>query len=81
MFILMNYYQTFILKFSLWLNLIGWTMTIEPIVLVHGGAGDVAQARELGKVRGVKIAAKKGYRKLMDTDNSMDAVEEAGSKS
>lgn len=53
-------------------------MGIEPVVLVHGGAGDVAQAREFGKVKGVKIAARKGYRKMLDTDNAMDAVEAAG---
>lgn len=48
-----------------------------PTIIVHGGAGDTAQSREFGKVRGVKIAAVRGYDILMETDSAMSAVETA----
>lgn len=50
---------------------------IEPIVLVHGGAGDIPTSREPGKIRGVKLAARMGYMKLIETGSALDAVEEA----
>ena len=50
---------------------------IEPVIIVHGGAGDIPQSREQGKLNGVKEAARCGYRKLIETENAMDAVEEA----
>ena len=50
---------------------------IEPIIIVHGGAGDIPQSRISGKLDGVRVAAKLGYKMLKSTDNAMDAVEEA----
>lgn len=50
---------------------------IEPVIIVHGGAGDIPQSREQGKLDGVKEAARCGYRKLIETGSAMDAVEEA----
>lgn len=51
---------------------------IEPIVLVHGGAGDIPKSRVSGKLRGVRLAAQVGYYKLLKTGSALDAVEEAG---
>lgn len=45
--------------------------------MVHGGAGDIPRERVNGKLLGVKLAAKKGYLKLKQTDCVLDAVEEA----
>lgn len=50
---------------------------MEPIVLVHGGAGDIPESRVPGKMKGVKHATRMGYAKLKATGSVMDAVEEA----
>lgn len=50
---------------------------IEPVVIVHGGAGDIPQSREKGKLDGVREAARCGYSKLIKTRCAMNAVEEA----
>lgn len=50
---------------------------IEPVVLVHGGAGDIPDSRDQGKLDGCKLAANQGYRRLMTTGSVLDAVEEA----
>ncbi|XP_055526704.1 probable isoaspartyl peptidase/L-asparaginase GA20639 isoform X2 [Wyeomyia smithii] len=50
---------------------------LQPIVLVHGGAGDIPFERVDGKLVGVKAAAKIGYHKLQETGCVLDAVEEA----
>lgn len=52
-------------------------MSIEPIVLVHGGAGDIPDSRDHGKLVGCKLATKSGYKKLMSTGSVLEAVEEA----
>lgn len=52
-------------------------MQIEPIVLVHGDAGDIPDSRDHGKLVGCKLATKLGYEKLMATGSVLDAVEEA----
>ncbi|EAT37031.1 AAEL010938-PA [Aedes aegypti] len=51
--------------------------SIEPVVLVHGGAGDIPAERVEGKLVGVKLAAKVGYAKLQESGSVLDAVEEA----
>ncbi|XP_055587956.1 probable isoaspartyl peptidase/L-asparaginase GA20639 [Uranotaenia lowii] len=51
--------------------------SIEPIVLVHGGAGDIPVSRVEGKLVGVKLAANRGYDKLLKTGCVLDAVESA----
>lgn len=50
---------------------------MEPIVLVHGGAGDIVDSRVPGKIAGVKLAATRGYQKLKDGGSVLDAVEAA----
>lgn len=50
---------------------------IEPIVLVHGGAGDIPDSRDNGKHRGTKLAVRLGYGKLLTGGSAIDAVEEA----
>ncbi|XP_053694286.1 probable isoaspartyl peptidase/L-asparaginase GA20639 [Sabethes cyaneus] len=50
---------------------------LEPIILVHGGAGDIPDERVDGKLVGVKLAAKTGFNTLRKTGSVLDAVEEA----
>lgn len=50
---------------------------MEPIVLVHGGAGDIPVSRVKGKVDGSKKAANVGYKALIETGDVLTAVEEA----
>lgn len=50
---------------------------IEPIVLVHGGAGSIAESREYVMFRGTKLAVRLGYLKLEHGGSAVDAVEEA----
>lgn len=50
---------------------------IEPIVLVHGGAGDIPDSRDNGKLIGCKLAVRRGYTKLQASGSVLDAVEEA----
>ncbi|XP_067011061.2 isoaspartyl peptidase/L-asparaginase [Anabrus simplex] len=48
---------------------------IEPVVLVHGGAGDIPDERIQPKLDGVRRAAKAGYKALMAPGgNVLDAV-------
>lgn len=50
---------------------------IEPCCIVHGGAGTIPQSREAGKVKGVKKAARVGYKTLIETESAIQAVEQA----
>ncbi|KAL7028146.1 hypothetical protein ACKWTF_005737 [Chironomus riparius] len=50
---------------------------MEPIVLVHGGAGDIPKSRVQGKLRGVRQAAQIGHYVLNQTLSVLDAVEAA----
>lgn len=50
---------------------------MEPIVIVHGGAGDITEARVPGKITGVKKSVYEGYSKLQNGGNVLDAVEAA----
>ncbi|KAL5277574.1 hypothetical protein ACFFRR_002662 [Megaselia abdita] len=50
---------------------------IEPIVLVHGGAGTIAESSITGKVKGVTLAVRMGYKALQKTGSVLDAVQEA----
>ncbi|EDW85227.1 uncharacterized protein Dwil_GK18410 [Drosophila willistoni] len=49
----------------------------EPTVLVHGGAGDIADAGIPLKKLGVKRAARRGYEALIKSGSVLDAVEGA----
>ncbi|XP_036319188.1 probable isoaspartyl peptidase/L-asparaginase GA20639 [Rhagoletis pomonella] len=65
-------------------NLISNTMT-TPMLLVHGGAGDISDARVPGKTKGMKLALKAGLPLLMpspkcggiEAGSALDAVEAA----
>jgi len=50
---------------------------VEPVVLVHGGAGDIPDSRDNGKHRGTKMAVRLGYNVLLNGGSAIDAVEEA----
>ncbi|XP_049826433.1 isoaspartyl peptidase/L-asparaginase isoform X2 [Aethina tumida] len=50
---------------------------MEPIVLVHGGAGDIPDSRIAMKTIGVKTSAKIGYDVLKKGGTVLDAVEAA----
>jgi L-asparaginase / beta-aspartyl-peptidase len=50
---------------------------IVPCLIVHGGAGTIPASREAGKVKGVKKAARLGYKVLMEGESAIKAVEKA----
>lgn len=50
---------------------------IEPVLIVHGGAGDIPEDRVPAKIKGVKLAATLGYRSLESGGSILDAVEAA----
>lgn len=47
---------------------------MDPIVLVHGGAGDIPKSRVQGKLRGVRQAASIGFYYLGQTGSALEAV-------
>lgn len=47
---------------------------IQPLVLVHGGAGDIPDNRIQGKFDGVRKAASEGYKVLKETGSVLDSV-------
>uniref|UniRef100_A0A182YAW1 Uncharacterized protein n=1 Tax=Anopheles stephensi TaxID=30069 RepID=A0A182YAW1_ANOST len=50
---------------------------VEPVLIVHGGAGTVTEDRFPGKIRGVTLAAKVGYQVLARNGSVLEAVEQA----
>jgi L-asparaginase / beta-aspartyl-peptidase len=50
---------------------------IEPVVLVHGGAGDVPKDLFEVKLAGVRKAAIAGYRTLIASGSGLNAIETA----
>lgn len=46
-------------------------------MLVHGGAGDIPDSRDNGKLVGCKLSARRGYAELLASGSVLDAVEEA----
>lgn len=50
---------------------------MDPIVLVHGGAGDIPRSRVPGKLSGVRQAAQIGFYYLGQTGSALEAVEAA----
>nr|XP_014276481.1 probable isoaspartyl peptidase/L-asparaginase GA20639 isoform X2 [Halyomorpha halys] len=50
---------------------------VRPVLVVHGGAGDIPDSRKQGKFDGVKKAAREGHRVLNETGNVLDAIEAA----
>ncbi|XP_055914190.1 probable isoaspartyl peptidase/L-asparaginase GA20639 [Eupeodes corollae] len=50
---------------------------MKPILLVHGGAGDIPASRVSGKLDGIKKSLRDGFKLLNNGQSSLDAVEEA----
>jgi beta-aspartyl-peptidase (threonine type) len=51
---------------------------INPVILVHGGAGDIPEWRVPLKLHGVRKAARAGYSSLSKVEcSALDAVEAA----
>lgn len=50
---------------------------MEPIIIVHGGAGDIPDIRVPLKIAGVKESVKIGYAILAENGTALDAVEAA----
>lgn len=50
---------------------------MEPIILVHGGAGDIPDERIPAKLAGVKKSVKIGYEILKNGGSALDAAEAA----
>lgn len=50
---------------------------MEPIVLVHGGAGEIPENRVQPKLKDCQAAAKAGYNVLKNGGSALDAVEAA----
>ncbi|KAK9506025.1 hypothetical protein O3M35_008039 [Rhynocoris fuscipes] len=51
--------------------------SVTPVLVVHGGAGDIPDSRIQPKLDGVRAAARAGYRVLNETGNVLDAIEAA----
>jgi beta-aspartyl-peptidase (threonine type) len=52
-------------------------VAIQPVLIVHGGAGDIADDRVEGKYDGMKAAVRQGYKVLLEEDDPLTAVEQA----
>ncbi|XP_049868917.1 probable isoaspartyl peptidase/L-asparaginase GA20639 [Pectinophora gossypiella] len=50
---------------------------MQPIIIVHGGAGDIPTSRVQGKLDGIRVAVRAGYEVLKKGGTSLDAVEAA----
>lgn len=46
----------------------------QPILLVHGGAGAIPDHRVLVKLKGVRRAARKGYKVLRRSGSVLNAI-------
>jgi hypothetical protein len=53
------------------------SVMVEPVVLVHGGAGDMPNSRVAPKLAGVHRAARRGYKVLCSGGSVIDAVQSA----
>ncbi len=49
-------------------------MAIAPVVLVHGGAGDVPEVSRAGHAAGCQRAARAGLEKLLETGSAIEAA-------
>lgn len=50
---------------------------MKPVIIVHGGAGDIGEERVPGKINGVKLSAKVGFEILHKGGSALEAVEAA----
>ncbi|XP_072931895.1 probable isoaspartyl peptidase/L-asparaginase CG7860 [Epargyreus clarus] len=53
------------------------TYAAQPVIIVHGGAGDISESRVQGKLDGVKAAVLAGQKILAAGGSALDAVEAA----
>ena len=49
-------------------------MAIVPVVLVHGGAGDVPEASRAAHAEGCRVAAARGLARLLETGSALEAA-------
>lgn len=49
----------------------------EPLILIHGGAGNIPESRVKGKLDGVRRALEIGHAKYAETKNILDATQAA----
>lgn len=66
--------------FLVFLQLIKLVFSVDPVIIVHGGAGTISNVSSDGMLRGISIAVTIGYEILRQTDDALEAVEEAGLK-
>lgn len=52
-------------------------MAALPLILVHGGAGDIPESRVQGKLDGVRKAIRIAYENYAQTNNILDATQAA----
>ena len=52
-------------------------MSVEPIILLHGGAGDIPDSRVPLKIAGLRKAAIESYKVLIETSCVLSAIETA----
>jgi len=50
---------------------------MDPVLIVHGGAGDIVDARIKGKFDGMTTAVRIGFRILRHEDDPVTSVEKA----
>ncbi|CAG9838237.1 unnamed protein product [Diabrotica balteata] len=50
---------------------------MEPILLIHGGAGDIPDSRNEGKIQGLRKSMEIGFKILKEGGSALDAVEQA----
>ena len=50
---------------------------LEPLILIHGGAGDIPESRVQAKLDGVRHALREAYKKYGETKNILDATQAA----
>lgn len=50
---------------------------VQPVILVHGGAGDISDSAVPAKLEGMKRAVQCGYEALQKGLSSLDAVQAA----
>lgn len=47
---------------------------MEPVIVIHGGAGDMTYESAAGKLKGISKAVVEGSKILLDGGTAMDAV-------
>lgn len=52
-------------------------MSLPPLILVHGGAGDIPDSRVQGKLNGIREALRVAYENYARTNDILDAAQAA----